>query len=462
MPRSSPSPIPQRSRDNPSSPETKRSRRPSISPPREKPSFSRSERDRGRDDVSFDRDSERRKRRRRDDGDGTGDADGRSGRRDDYSSRSMRRDINEDENRYQRSRRGGGDDYDRKEKSTRDKGGDSYVPDKPQRDRRSRSRSRNRDRRDRSSRYAPDSSTMRDRPRRDRSRSRDRDYGRKRRRSGSPPDYRKRARSPPDYNDSKYGRERDHDRDRRRSRSRNKNRDRDDRRRRRSPRHSSKAPEKSHRRHDSLGPSETKPPPTTTTTTTTFTTLTKRHPLPPQDSIKPSATDPNAPSKQKPNFSTTGVLAAETLTVPGTSITLKYTEPPEGRKPPASTQWRLYIFKDKDLLETLHLSTRSCWLFGREKLVADVLTEHPSCSKQHAVIQFRFVESKDKSGGVGVGMMGKGGEVKPYLLDLESANGSLVNGEKVPESRFVELKSGDVVKFGESQREYTMLLDPGE
>lgn len=32
----------------------------------------------------------------------------------------------------------------------------------------------------------------------------------------------------------------------------------------------------------------------------------------------------------------------------------------------------------------------SSYLFGRERRVADVPTDHPSCSKQHAVLQFRW------------------------------------------------------------------------
>ena len=83
------------------------------------------------------------------------------------------------------------------------------------------------------------------------------------------------------------------------------------------------------------------------------------------------------------------------------------------------------------------------------------MTEHPSCSKQHAVVQFRYVEKKDEFGE-------KVGNVKPYVLDLESANGTRVNGEMVPERRYVELMSGDVLKFGESTREYVLILPPKE
>jgi hypothetical protein len=32
----------------------------------------------------------------------------------------------------------------------------------------------------------------------------------------------------------------------------------------------------------------------------------------------------------------------------------------------------------------------TCYLFGRERKVADVPTDHPSCSKQHAVLQYRY------------------------------------------------------------------------
>lgn len=37
----------------------------------------------------------------------------------------------------------------------------------------------------------------------------------------------------------------------------------------------------------------------------------------------------------------------------------------------------------------LYLHRKSCWLFGRDRKVVDVPTDHPSCSKQHAVLQYR-------------------------------------------------------------------------
>jgi smad nuclear-interacting protein 1 len=85
--------------------------------------------------------------------------------------------------------------------------------------------------------------------------------------------------------------------------------------------------------------------------------------------------------------------------------------------------------------------------------VVDYVIEHPSCSKQHAVLQFRYVEKKNEYGD-------KEGGVRPYIIDLESANGTKVNGEKIPERRFVELISGDVLVFGDSTREYVLILPP--
>lgn len=136
-------------------------------------------------------------------------------------------------------------------------------------------------------------------------------------------------------------------------------------------------------------------------------------------------------------------------------MVLKYHEPPEARKPPAKEPWRLYVFKGDDLLEVVELYERSCWLIGKERLVVDFPLDHPSCSKQHAAIQFRFVEKRNEFGD-------RVGRVKPYLIDLESANGSSVNGEGVPAGRFVEVQDKDILRFGLSSREYVMILPPPE
>ncbi|KKY14710.1 putative fha domain-containing protein snip1 [Diplodia seriata] len=157
--------------------------------------------------------------------------------------------------------------------------------------------------------------------------------------------------------------------------------------------------------------------------------------------------------KQKPNFKQTGLLAREanTVTVAGTNIVLKYNEPPDARKPPARDDWRLFVFKGQDCLQTVELGSRSCWLIGREAAVADMLVEHPSTSKQHAVLQFRHTTRVNEHGD-------KDAKVRPYLIDLESSNGTILNGKQIEPTRFVEAMDKDVIKFGLSEREYVLML----
>ena len=47
--------------------------------------------------------------------------------------------------------------------------------------------------------------------------------------------------------------------------------------------------------------------------------------------------------------------------------------------------------------DPLPIHRQSVYLFGRERRVADIPTDHPSCSKQHSVLQFRCAFSADQS-----------------------------------------------------------------
>ncbi|KAJ3268109.1 Smad nuclear-interacting protein 1, partial [Blyttiomyces sp. JEL0837] len=97
----------------------------------------------------------------------------------------------------------------------------------------------------------------------------------------------------------------------------------------------------------------------------------------------------------------------------------------------------------------LQIFRQSAYLFGRERLVADIPIDHPSCSKQHAALQYRHVPGPDDSGKV----------VRPYIIDLESANGTFINGEQIQPSRYYELKIGDTIKFGFSSRDYVLMTE---
>ncbi|XP_071693224.1 uncharacterized protein [Rutidosis leptorrhynchoides] len=120
--------------------------------------------------------------------------------------------------------------------------------------------------------------------------------------------------------------------------------------------------------------------------------------------------------KQKPSFELSGKLAAETNRVN----------------------------------EPLYVHRQTCYLFGRERRVADIPTDHPSCSKQHAVLQYRQVEKEQPDG-----MLAK--EVRPYIMDLGSTNGTFINENRIEPERYYELMEKDTLKFGNSSREYVML-----
>lgn len=176
----------------------------------------------------------------------------------------------------------------------------------------------------------------------------------------------------------------------------------------------------------------------------------------PRDGVQPHGGPEEEPKeKEQPNYYPTGILAAASNRVElgdGTNVTLKYHEPPEARLPPSRDGWKLFVFKGEDVVDTVALSARSCWLVGREVRVVDLPAEHPSVSGQHAVVQFRYVEKRDEFGD-------RRGGVKPYVIDLESKAGTALNGEAVPAGRYLEVRSGDVLRFGESTRDYVVMLD---
>lgn len=157
----------------------------------------------------------------------------------------------------------------------------------------------------------------------------------------------------------------------------------------------------------------------------------------------------NAPPKQKANFGLSGALTKDEGGGGNVykGVVLKFREPPEARCP--NTQWRFYLFKGKDLMDTLHISKQSAYLMGRNADIADIHMAHPSLSSQHAVLQYRAMPTKD----------GKRLSCQPYIMDLESTNGTFINGIKIDSAKYYQLKKGDVLKFGASTREYVLMTE---
>ena len=74
-------------------------------------------------------------------------------------------------------------------------------------------------------------------------------------------------------------------------------------------------------------------------------------------------------------------------------------------------------------LPMLHMHRESAYLIGKDRKVVDVLVDHLSCSRQHAVFQYRLIP-------------GKG--VKPYIIDLDSSNGTYLNNKQIESKRYYE------------------------
>ena len=157
-----------------------------------------------------------------------------------------------------------------------------------------------------------------------------------------------------------------------------------------------------------------------------------------------------ATEKEKSNFGLSGALAKDAKTGNMVSgVLMKWSEPPDAAMP--SAQWRFYVFKFDKLLQTMHIHRKSAFLVGRDDRVADILLDHQSCSKQHAVVQFRLVTTTCRE----TGKVSR--VVKPYLMDLGSSNKTFLNDVQVEDARYIELREKDVVKFGASSREYVLM-----
>ncbi|KAK0429427.1 hypothetical protein QR680_011376 [Steinernema hermaphroditum] len=154
---------------------------------------------------------------------------------------------------------------------------------------------------------------------------------------------------------------------------------------------------------------------------------------------------------EKPNFQPSGKLAEDTNMFQG--VVIKYNEPPEARIP--KVRWRLYPFRGDDQLDVLHIHRQSAYMISREKKLGDILVEHPSCSKQHAVLQYRSIPYMKPDGS-------KSRRVLPYIIDLGSANGTFLNGDKIEPQRYYELKENDMLKFGFSSRDFLVMKEKSE
>lgn len=167
------------------------------------------------------------------------------------------------------------------------------------------------------------------------------------------------------------------------------------------------------------------------------------------DRRKPAPEAAEEPKKKAPKMKleTSGLLREEALKGEA-GVARVYVQSPDSAMPTA--KWALYPFKGSEALEVIPLHRQEWYLFGKDREVAHVPTDHLTCSRQHAVIQFRRVTRRNEFGDERV-------SVVPYLMDLKSSNGTFLNKERIEALRYYELRHQDVLSFASSTREYVLL-----
>jgi len=113
---------------------------------------------------------------------------------------------------------------------------------------------------------------------------------------------------------------------------------------------------------------------------------------------------------------------------------------PSWSRAPKLDKCALEVMKQNKKIGTIsRCSKNKAVIFGRHKNYADVILQHPSISRQHAVI-----------------LHGKSGNM--YVMDLSSSHGTFVNKRKLEGEQREPLSEGDVIRFGASSREYVVRL----
>jgi len=105
------------------------------------------------------------------------------------------------------------------------------------------------------------------------------------------------------------------------------------------------------------------------------------------------------------------------------------------------------VSKDGEDLPPYRIYRQSKYIFGRDKDQCDIHLHHSSCSTVHAVLQYRLR------------LDSHGRHIYPYLIDLGSSSGTYLNRRRIDSNRYYKLEENDVIQFGESSKEFILILD---
>lgn len=107
--------------------------------------------------------------------------------------------------------------------------------------------------------------------------------------------------------------------------------------------------------------------------------------------------------------------------------------PEDGTPAFSETPWTLEVLKNGVPVSTVPLHEKARCVVGRQDDVCDLVLEHPSISRAHAVMQH-------------------GADGRVWMCDLGSTHGTKINKRKLAGMSFEQMRPGDVMKFGESTR----------
>lgn len=108
---------------------------------------------------------------------------------------------------------------------------------------------------------------------------------------------------------------------------------------------------------------------------------------------------------------------------------------PAWSEPPGQPYY-LEVLKDGAIIDTLNVSEKGAYMFGRNHL-CDFILEHPTISRYHAVLQYK-------------------GNGDVFIYDLGSTHGTVVNKIQVTPNIYKQLHVGDIFRFGTSSRLYVL------
>lgn len=116
---------------------------------------------------------------------------------------------------------------------------------------------------------------------------------------------------------------------------------------------------------------------------------------------------------------------------------IKSFKPPRWAAKPKN-RLKLVVHRGEELIKELPIHKKSFYTFGRNGAAADIVLDHKSISRVHAVLVHH-----------------KNGTV--VIIDLGSAHGTRVQKKRLARKKPLTIEFGHIIRFGESSRTYRVM-----